>query len=581
MPAPRFKNFGLTMAKLNGDLIMVIFLFLSFLKFAYGIPSVMNLKLYDESFYLYNGVNLMRQGLPNAQWSPLYALWYFFLSLLVKDPIDLYYANFLVSRLMLVVLFYVYLRRLGTALPAAGIGAYLLLVSSITYIWPWPFHFCLVLLLIFLLMSTFMRHKPAARIFLTGGFLLLSYARPEYFLSFLIFLGGCLGMLWRRGHRALPKDRRTIKAFVVLVLLSSSLLVWWGLPMKSRAWPALEEHLSWPQDLDRTWGAFIQNFSNNYVKWHGLSLNPWTSHEEIARFVFPGARTIAQAASANPPMFQRHLLTNLKNYLLLVPQIGTVDLKLFLSAAVAQTVRWAQLSLLGILFLWALARCRGSGALRGEGFKDLVFVFAAAFLPTFLASLLMAPRPHYLIVQNVLGAAIMIYVISQAFGRPGEQPKARIYVPIMAGAVIYLLTPNVAGAGWRLFFNDRPAYQSRHPVIRTIELIRSLDLRGSVNILEADGGYHFYLGGNFRRVGEHLKKEPFDRFVVAHDVGLIVVSGRLMEDHRFAADPSFKSFLRDPEALGFVRVPAPALPVLVFVNRNLTSIGDSPRSLGN
>ena len=69
-----------------------ILLILGF-KYLYGFERFVDIALYDESNYLYHGINLFQSGFPNAQLSPFYSAWYYFLSLFQSDNIKLYYSK--------------------------------------------------------------------------------------------------------------------------------------------------------------------------------------------------------------------------------------------------------------------------------------------------------------------------------------------------------------------------------------------------------------------------------------------------------------------------------------------------------
>ena len=61
--------------------------------YTFEIESVLDIALYDETSYLYRGL-LIPNGFPSAEAAPLYALWYYLLSLLQHDAIDLYFLNY-------------------------------------------------------------------------------------------------------------------------------------------------------------------------------------------------------------------------------------------------------------------------------------------------------------------------------------------------------------------------------------------------------------------------------------------------------------------------------------------------------
>lgn len=76
------------------DWFLMAILLTAGLIYTSGLQSVMDVALYDESNYLSDGVNLVMRGFPAAQDGPLYAAWYYLLSLVDANRIDLYFLNY-------------------------------------------------------------------------------------------------------------------------------------------------------------------------------------------------------------------------------------------------------------------------------------------------------------------------------------------------------------------------------------------------------------------------------------------------------------------------------------------------------
>jgi len=76
------------------DGIIALLLFLIGWIYTFGIEQFLDIGLYDESYYLYRGVSIPTQGFPQAQSAPIYAAWYYLLSLFQHDRVALYYLNY-------------------------------------------------------------------------------------------------------------------------------------------------------------------------------------------------------------------------------------------------------------------------------------------------------------------------------------------------------------------------------------------------------------------------------------------------------------------------------------------------------
>lgn len=96
---------------LLGDILLFTSLLLASWKYVYGLDQLLDIGLYDESNYLSQGVRLWQKGLPSAQSAPLYAIWYWLLSIIQPDRIALYYLNYSLMVVLLSLALYVILRR--------------------------------------------------------------------------------------------------------------------------------------------------------------------------------------------------------------------------------------------------------------------------------------------------------------------------------------------------------------------------------------------------------------------------------------------------------------------------------------
>ena len=166
------------------DLLALLVLLLAGLKFTFRIERVLDISLYDESTYLHSGVSIAREGLPAAAFAPLYALWYYALSLIQPDRVDLYYLNYVLTTILPRLLVYVLLRvNQVPMIPSGFAAAYLLISQANFYTWPRPTHFALVFVLLSGIGASFCRRVEPILACLATGAMLASYARPEYFLE--------------------------------------------------------------------------------------------------------------------------------------------------------------------------------------------------------------------------------------------------------------------------------------------------------------------------------------------------------------------------------------------------------------
>jgi hypothetical protein len=104
---------GPTAGRTWADLAVLAFIALLVLARSLHREAVFDLHLWDESFYLLNGIRLLTVGFPTPEWGPLYAAWYWLESLLIHDRIALYYANWAFLLAANLVVAWLVMRKLG------------------------------------------------------------------------------------------------------------------------------------------------------------------------------------------------------------------------------------------------------------------------------------------------------------------------------------------------------------------------------------------------------------------------------------------------------------------------------------
>ena len=130
---------------------------------------------------------------------------------------------------------------------------------------------------------------------------------------------------------------------------------------------------------------------------------------------------------------------------------------------------------------------------------------------------------------------------------------------LLLGLLIIALTPSP-------YFEQVNVNQ---PNLHTIRFIQSLKIDKTVNLLQAEGGYHIYVSDNFHRVAEYKKNTDFDRFLQMRSINMIVLSPTLLNDTRFKDDPEWHDFLADYTHFGFVQIDIPHTNRKLFVRADL------------
>src|SRR5829696_3858769 len=242
------------------DGLAILFLLLAGLKFTYRLPSILDITLWDESSYLYNGVKLVQNGVPSAEAAPLYSAWYYVLSLLQPDRVALYYLNLKVVTMLTPILVFFLLRRYGLSTLAGVIISGLFLISTANLpVMNKSTHFALIIILLSLIAATYTKRDTSAILLVCVGTLLCSYVRPEFFLTYLLIL--MLYIVFVVVRRKEIRIWQELLGLGAVLAVSALLLYVLGLPAFSSGG-------------DRSFVAFGEHFPLNWMRWSGSDLYP-------------------------------------------------------------------------------------------------------------------------------------------------------------------------------------------------------------------------------------------------------------------------------------------------------------------
>ncbi len=518
------------------DLFIISILLISGWKYTISLNSLLDIGLNDESTYLRRGVNFLtwspiEPGDVLAETAPVYAAWYYLLSVWQPDPIQLYYFNYRTLTLIFPIVIYLILRRCNVSYLSSFIISFFLLISHANIIvWPKVNHFALYLILASFIVATYATF-PNAYAILCFGALLGAYARPEIFVSFILLFLLYINTLVRK-VRILQKFSKT--AFVSLIATSGCVIVLLGSPYGGQA------------SQERAWGAFAQHFSLNWVEWNNNNdLSPWTNSSEIINQSFGQVDSILEALRSNPVLFSKHIISNLIH----IPQQLRITFLNYANLIFPSSFRQIESNLLvavGGLYIF-IKRHHWTSHLRDNIRlnKEILLAFCCYLIPAFISVFLIYPRHHYLLLPGVLIIIVMAIFLSN--GRNVEQ-RSFNYIETFSLALIFIvLTPHIT-----YYFGS----EMKRPNVETIQFIRNLQLdRGhQINMLEADGGYCIYLEQPCHRTAEYEKQENCVDFLKNKQINMIVISERLQNYNRFKNDYDCMNFLNDYAKFGFTQL---------------------------
>ena len=543
-------------------LFFSLVLFLAGLKYSYGLSSLIDIGLYDESGYLGSGVNLLKNGFPSADWAPLYSLWYFLLSFFTSDNIDLYYFNYNFQVIFLPLLTFIFLRTKKVNIYLSLFFSFFLLISYANLvIWPRVSNFALLVLLFFFIIASLVKKTENKLIIYTLGLFLTSYARPEFFLTFiLLFVYSVFFMV----------KNKKINPFIFLIVLAFiiGIFIYWGNPFGG----------------GRSSLAFREHFAINWVARTDSKYSSWKDTSIIIKHVFGNANSFLECFIANPIAVFKHITYNFWNF----SKFGFGEF--FIHSNILLPVKFSQsesifalsnlqrlsvnpifmiegiilfLSIIVTLFFYFRGKSISLFWRNFKQEKQTIFVLTLSIIPSLISSILIFPRPHYLIVTFFFLFIILTLIF-------GEKDKSFTFKTsyYLIGLFIVLLVPN------KTVLHAIPTKYNGNNVTTTIRIIRGLNLTNKIKITAAEGSYSTYLGENFIDVCPYSKKEyNFSDFLEKENLDIIVVTPRLINSRVYCDDKSWKSFMKNYKNYGYTKIPISNLQRYLLVKTDYLEKG--------
>ena len=486
-------------------------------KVTYDVGHVRDSYPGDEPAYMFSARLIPTRGLQPAEYGPLYSLWYFALSHLQPVPVRLYFLNWSLLVVLQSVSLYALVRSLGGGRAAGLLTVAVLLSADLFDTYPYLMHLATTLLALGTILALRARSWAVRWLVLSLTFLLASYVRPELYLAFLACAGGgllvVLVRLWRGSLR--PASG----ALAALAIGACGLTLGWGVGVPLGG---------------RSFAAFGQHYACHAAEAISTGINPMVRWEDFIRADFGDAQTFTEALRANPRAVLWHVGLNAATlpramYALIAPR---PHLPGWLLLAV-------QLSLVAAAILALVVFVRR----RSEPTDDDRRAWAVFLVPfglvvglALVSSLLIFPRPHYLMPVAFFGAALIAANLS--LGRCEGGPGLALVL-----LLAFALVPNRAH-GWDAacwLTGERP---TRPDILQEQSIagaLRRLPLRSSVVFLDYFGHSRTVMAGlPLSFVQPTAKHGPFGSFVRDNDISVIVLDPDLCNDPAYRDDPEFQ-----------------------------------------
>jgi hypothetical protein len=533
---------------------------------AYGVfktslhlETQMDIRFYDESYYLCQGVFH-----PVSSWiadySVLYSLYYKALHFVTGlDAISLYYLNYRIWAFLLSALVFFFLWKRGVHVGLCLIWALCSLSSEINYpLWPKAGHLAMLGVAVGILgIQKLGSRNIFASLWASGICLLLSWCRPEFLSGFfvgLVFF--VLQVIFRK------KAFGPIPAWIMFPFLASILCYFeWGLPFggSGRGLVAFGQH-------------YVHNWRNISGNNKGDLMWEWVNWREVFFKDFPGAQNMFQALVVNPKAFFMHLFFNFKH--LFYRAFAYFFETLFPN-------RWFGIPLLyTVTICWILLEWskKFDGLTiwlkrKKNEWSNLFHPVYILIFPSLLAGLLFQPRPHYILPLF----PVFLWLVGDflhIFSVPSLSLKIKNVLSLSLLAFLIFFLPDssayfkIQKKGTQNPKSFLSSYNIFEPItledLRQKELIRQLQqFPWPVHTVLFDGstGAADFLGQQVIQKGKigfelnYPELTDFEYFIKKEKVNAIFLRPSTMHyDRKINGNPFWQKLKASPDSLGWQKI---------------------------
>lgn len=441
---------------------------------------------WDESFYLFTGINIPQKV--TKTWGPFYGAWYLILAIWQKvfteiDLVKLYFLNFKMLTITVPILLFVFLKLKKVTPLAAFFLACGYFISSINLeTWPHISHYCFMVLLAGLIISHFFKSYMIKWLIIIVSVFMMTYARPELYLSFLILSAIFIGWLFTKRFKFKTSEW---VFFSLAILFIAALHLKMGSSMNSGG-------ESNPEDghIARDVFAFGQHFVLNYFEWNNINEESWLAWKPYFRENFEIKSGIISTGLSNSSLFFKHVGSNIQNFIYnIFDDISTI----ILYNKIIGMAFWLKMVICGALITaWLIL---------GEGIKKvykriissehgfLLLVFFVFAIPSFAASVLIYPRDHYITLQMPFYMSLIAFVF---FTEKFIGFKKNAIGMVLIGVFLFAFSPDRSKVDYFDLWQKRQVTYN-YNVIQELKTL-NFDKCGDVQckLLENEGGVSFF-----------------------------------------------------------------------------------------
>lgn len=532
--------------------IGAIIIFLFGWNFTKDIYQSVDVLFWDEANYMQSGLQITEKF--NKSWGPSYAIWYKLISFFESDSLKLYYLNFRLMTILPAIVLFIFLAISNIRYWVSfSIGLFFVFATINLPTWPKISHYCIFVILTGMI---FMKYIPSYLVkiaFISLFALSISYARPEFYLSYIAIMGLFIIALCY-------KEFRTRNAFIF-----SLVLVFFGFAIQAYMGNPLFNFKG-----DRSALAFAQHFMFNYFQWNNIDQDFWITWMSYYDELFGNASSIKEAYMSNKRMFNLHFLTNFQNYF-------SQAFSLFSDAMLPNSLisiptngRITILVIGGITMLSAVFSNKYLEVLHQSLKKNLLSIVLILLLvgPTFISCFIIYPRKHYIIFHFI---ALIFFIAILVFSKSSKSSSFDKYTAIFTTIVLAFVIFNFPSTKDYKHF-DLWREETSQANLLTIEKIQSYHLKDTVHILENEGGMNIFLGKNYKWVRGFMKDTTWTAYLQKEHVDIIYVTPSLTKYPTLKSDTTWMDFEKNPEKYDYEKVlTGPHQPYLL-IHKNILNL---------
>ena len=516
------------------------------------LPQQMDLRLYDESYYLCQGVfQPVNSWL--ADYSALYSLWYRFLHLLTgAEATDLYFLNYGIWTLILGLVVYHFSRLAGLSFPLALSWALLATAAQVGLpLWPKAGHFTMMGTAVLFWFFLQWRHQLLKRmLLLAGGLFLLSWARPEFFAGGILALFFTGFYFWKNKESL---DKQSFIFFLTGIFLVAGCVMIWGWPIgrSGRGMVAFGQHFV--HNLRILEGASADGLNEDWVNWREISLR-----------ILGTDRSVSEAISNQPLLVLRHIGWN-------AGQLIWVPFQYFFETLIPQRLFPFSVPV-GVALLFVGFDALSGFRSLGQGFsKALVWIRSQGFdllpllLPSMLAGLIFQARTHYLLPLF----PVFVYGVARllvGFSLDSLPSGWKKMLPWVLPLVLYFILPPTSSyfkAGKSPFPGNRPfehfgcLYSGDFSHRKLVDALQKADFPEGSRWFDASTGATEFLGTRIQRFGkigfelDYPQITDMEAFLYRNDIQFVLLHPTMDYDHVLRRNGYLNQLRRDPSSLNW------------------------------